>query len=43
MQIGLAIYPFVWWQLYASLLRQRSKRIAAIAEAGALLGAKKDT
>ena len=44
MQIGLALYPFIWWQLYASLLQQRNKRLVAIAEAGALLEAeaKKD-
>ncbi|GLC38080.1 hypothetical protein PLESTF_000313200 [Pleodorina starrii] len=26
-QIVLAVYPFLWWQLYSSLLRSRSKKL----------------
>ncbi|GIL62443.1 hypothetical protein Vafri_16669 [Volvox africanus] len=27
-QVVLALYPFLWWQLYSSLLRARSKKLA---------------
>jgi hypothetical protein len=26
-QVLLAVYPFLWWQLYSLLLRQRRKRL----------------
>ena len=28
-QVLLAVYPFLWWQLYSLLLRQRRKRLGA--------------
>lgn len=35
MQVLLILYPFLWWQLFSMLLRQRKKRLGG-ASPGAL-------
>ncbi len=34
-QVALALYPFLWFQLYYSLIKQRGKRLGSRAAAGA--------